>query len=97
MIKFKGRKIIVTEQIWKEGKMYVSFCPELDVASCGNTPVKARMNLKEALQILIEETTRMGTLREILEETGYNLAGDSELITRRREIIEFDAIPVSLS
>lgn len=28
-------KIRLTEEIWKEGNMYVSYCPELDVASCG--------------------------------------------------------------
>jgi hypothetical protein len=26
-------KIRITEEIWKEGNMYVSYCPELDVAS----------------------------------------------------------------
>jgi hypothetical protein len=25
-------KIKVTEEIWKEGNMYVSYCPELDTA-----------------------------------------------------------------
>ena len=28
-------KIRLTEEIWKEGNMYVSYCPELDIASCG--------------------------------------------------------------
>lgn len=28
-------KLKVTEEIWKEGNMYVSYCPELEAASCG--------------------------------------------------------------
>ena len=28
-------KILITEEIWKEGNMYVSYCSELDVAACG--------------------------------------------------------------
>lgn len=28
-------KLRLTEEIWKEGNMYVSYCPELDIASCG--------------------------------------------------------------
>ena len=28
-------KMRLTEDIWKEGNMYVSYCPELDIVSCG--------------------------------------------------------------
>jgi len=30
-------KLNLTEELWKEGNMYVSYCPELDIASCGET------------------------------------------------------------
>jgi hypothetical protein len=29
------KKIIATVEIWKEGGMFTAYCPELDVASCG--------------------------------------------------------------
>jgi len=58
-------------QIWQEGKMYVAYSPELDVSSCGKTPLEARKNLHEAVEIFLEETSKMGTLNEILEESGF--------------------------
>jgi hypothetical protein len=27
----------LTEELWREGNMYVAYCPELDVPSCGET------------------------------------------------------------
>ena len=42
-------KVKVTEEIWKEGDMYVSYCPELDIASCGKSVEEAKKNLKEVI------------------------------------------------
>ncbi len=38
----------------KEGDMYVSLCPELDVASQGATVEEATANLKEAVELFLE-------------------------------------------
>ncbi len=35
-------QLTFTAQIFKEGKQYVSFNPELRVASCGSTSLKAK-------------------------------------------------------
>ena len=40
-------KIRLTEEIWKEGNMYVSYCPELDIVSCGKDVQQAKKNLME--------------------------------------------------
>ena len=40
--------------IEKEGEGYVALCPELDIASQGNTIEQARDNLKEALELFFE-------------------------------------------
>ena len=40
--------------IESEGDGYVSLCPELDIASQGNTIDEARQNLREALELLFE-------------------------------------------
>jgi predicted RNase H-like HicB family nuclease len=42
--------------------MYVSYCPELDIASCGETVDQAKKNLKEVILINLEEAQKMGTL-----------------------------------
>jgi predicted RNase H-like HicB family nuclease len=44
----------LTAIIEREGKGYVSFCPELDIASQGDTIEDARDNLREALELFFE-------------------------------------------
>ncbi|MHB1679590.1 MAG: type II toxin-antitoxin system HicB family antitoxin [bacterium] len=39
--------------ITREGDIFVSWCPELDIASRGNSKEEARYNLKEALDLFI--------------------------------------------
>ena len=56
----------ITVRIFKEGKQYVSYCPELDLASCGKTYKQAEERFKEALSLFLDEAEAMGTLREIL-------------------------------
>jgi hypothetical protein len=44
------KKIIATVEIWVERSMFTAYCPELDVASCGHTPDKARKNLIDIIR-----------------------------------------------
>ena len=44
----------LTAFIEREGNGYVSLCPELDIASQGNSIEEARKNLKEALELFYE-------------------------------------------
>ena len=44
----------LTAIIEREGEGYVSFCPELDIASQGDTVEEARENLREALELFFE-------------------------------------------
>ena len=44
----------LTAIIEREGDGYVSLCPELDIASQGDTVKDARDNLKEALELFFE-------------------------------------------
>lgn len=44
----------VTAIIEREGDGYVSLCPELDIASQGDTIEGARANLQEALALFFE-------------------------------------------
>jgi len=59
--------------VFKDGNTYVGYCPELDVSSCGDTPLEAKNMLKEAIRLFLEETKRMGTMRSILEKAGFSL------------------------
>jgi predicted RNase H-like HicB family nuclease len=44
----------LTAIIEREGTGYVSLCPELDIASQGNSVEQARDNLREALELFLE-------------------------------------------
>lgn len=44
----------LTAIIEREGDGYVSLCPELDIASQGDTVEEARDNLREALELFFE-------------------------------------------
>ena len=44
----------LTAIIEREGKGYIALCPELDIASQGDTVDEARNNLKEALELFFE-------------------------------------------
>ena len=46
--------------------MYTAYCPELDVASCGSDVEQARKNLLEVIEIQLEETAKLGTLKAFL-------------------------------
>ena len=52
----------VTAVIWQEDEAYVSKCPELEVASAGDTPQEALENLKEAVELYIENAKILGIL-----------------------------------
>jgi predicted RNase H-like HicB family nuclease len=90
----QGMKIKVTEELWKEGNMYVSYCPELDVASCGESVEQAKKNLKEMTLINLEEAQRLGTLDEFLQEAGFD--DTQEVLELRKELVGFTPIEVSI-
>ena len=88
-------KIRLTEEIWKEGNMYVSYCPELDIASCGEDVEQAKRNLNEAIIINIEETKKMGTFKEFLENCGIEPISE-DVLSARKELVGFTPIEVSV-
>jgi len=69
--------ISVRIEIFKEGDVYVALSPELNVSSFGETAEDAKNSIKEAIEAFIEECRRMGTLEEVLEESGFLKTDDS--------------------
>ena len=47
-----------TAIIEREGDGYVSLCPELDIASQGDSVEEARQNLAEALELFFQHTSQ---------------------------------------
>jgi predicted RNase H-like HicB family nuclease len=48
----------LTAFIEREGDGFVALCPEVDIASQGNTVDEARENLREALELFFETASR---------------------------------------
>ena len=46
-----------TAHVWKEGRVFIAQCAEIDVASDGRTEKQAMMNLQEALELYFEAPT----------------------------------------
>lgn len=91
------KKIVLTGEIWKEGNMYTSYCREIDVASCGQSTEEARKNLREAIEIFFEETSRKGTLRELLEEAGFLLEGKRDTLASLHKFQSLEKLEVPIN
>ena len=87
-------KLKLTEELWKEGNMYVSYCPELDIASCGENVDQAKKNLKEVILINLEEAQKLGTLDVLLQEAGFDEAHG--IFASRKALVSFTPIEVAL-
>ncbi|HEV3305103.1 MAG TPA: type II toxin-antitoxin system HicB family antitoxin [Candidatus Sulfotelmatobacter sp.] len=66
----------VTAIIEREGDGYVALCPELDVASQGDTIESARRNLQEAVELFFETA----------DPTEIQRRGHSELFVTTLEV-----------
>jgi predicted RNase H-like HicB family nuclease len=56
---------------FREGDVIVSLCPVLNVSSFGETEEGAERSLIEAVAAFIRGCNELGTLEEVLEESGY--------------------------
>jgi predicted RNase H-like HicB family nuclease len=70
-------KISLRVEIFKEGDTYVALSPELNVSSFGETIEGAKRSVREALEAFIEECESMGTLEDVLEESGFSKVNDA--------------------
>ena len=86
--------ISFTTHVFKEGEMYVAYAPELDLSSCGETPAQARANIQDAVKGLLETAEEIGTLKEVLEESGYQHR-DGQWVAP--EFVSVDHLKVAIS
>jgi predicted RNase H-like HicB family nuclease len=63
--------IYIRIEIFKEDDVFVALSPDLSVSSFGETVEDAKRSVREAIEAFIEECERMGTLEDILEESGF--------------------------
>ncbi len=66
----KAAYIILTTLFEQEDAQYVSVCPELNVASCGDSIQEAGDNLQEAITLYLNQLEVDGTRDRIFSEKG---------------------------
>ena len=54
--------------IEKEGDSYISLCPQIDIASQGNSIEEARKNLVEAIELFLEMASPNEILARVYSE-----------------------------
>jgi len=65
-----AEELELTCVIRKEGNVYSSICPELNVVSQGKTPAEAKKRLIEAVEGYLIVAKQEGMLDEIFERVG---------------------------
>jgi predicted RNase H-like HicB family nuclease len=63
-----NHKFQFTAVIEREGNGYVSLCPELDIASQGETVEEAKANLKEAVELFFEHASEGEVKKRLHDE-----------------------------
>ena len=58
-------KVQLTVIIWEEEGLYVSKCPEIEIASCGESPQEALENIHEAINLYLDNARALGMMDEI--------------------------------
>jgi len=58
-------EVELTAVIWKEDEGFVSLCPELGVASCGDSVEDAARMLAEAVSLFLENARELGIAEEL--------------------------------
>lgn len=69
--------IDVTTVVEREGDQFVSVCPELGTASCGDTVQEALDNLKEAIEVHLNGLEEVGERERVFEERGIRVVSVS--------------------
>ena len=64
--------------ITKEGNQYSSWCPGLDIASCGDTPDEAVKNICEAISCYLDALKEEGLQEKIFREKGIKVVQGDE-------------------
>lgn len=62
---------------FEEGSVIIAHCVPLDVSSCGSDLDEGRRNIRDAVAGFIETCEEMGTLEEVLEESGFVKQGEN--------------------
>lgn len=72
--------IVVEVIVTKEGNQFSSWCPELDIASCGDNVEDATENLSDALEVYLNTLEEEGEWKQVFKERGIRIVGADETV-----------------
>ena len=72
-------------EIWEENGQYVGRANPFNIMTCGRTKTETQQALVEAVELFLETAQDMGTLDDILAESGYESVADEWVLTRQPE------------
>ncbi len=79
--------------ITKEGKKYSSWCPQLDIASTGKTIEEAKQNLREAIELYLEdEDAKISNVDSSITLTSIEVKSNGKTATHTRLYTLADSI-----
>src|SRR3989344_4320565 len=79
-----SKELLLTAIVKQEDKGYSVVCPELGVASQGETFEESISNIKEAAELYIESAEQLGIMDEVLDQLGITKQKGSHISLHKR-------------
>lgn len=70
--------IVLNVVVTKEGGQYCSWCPDLDIASCGDSPEEAIENLNDAIELYLDTLEEENERERVFRERGIKVVSADE-------------------
>jgi predicted RNase H-like HicB family nuclease len=87
--------IAVEFVITKEGDQYSSWCPDLDIASCGDSPEEAARALSDAVELYLRTLEEEGERGQVFEERGIRIVDTDEPVIPNTFVTQYrQKVPV---
>ena len=98
MKKTTGGYIAVEVVVTKEGNQYSSWCPDLDIASCGDSSEEAIKKLGVRLRYNLKYLEEEGEREQVFKERGIRIVSADEPIIPNSFVTQYrQKIPTSHS
>jgi predicted RNase H-like HicB family nuclease len=84
------KNLKITIEYWKEGNLFMAFCPELDMIGQGYSLEEAKKNLFLTIEIQLEEMKKLGTLQDFFNDLGIDTSTSDTVVFSEKEFIGID-------
>jgi predicted RNase H-like HicB family nuclease len=89
MAKTPANYIDLDVVVRKEGSQYSSWCPDLDIASCGDSPDDALRNLGDAAELYLNTLEEEGEMGKVFTERGIRIVRIDEPVVPRSFVTQY--------